>query len=166
LGTDLTTFGLNLNSAESLYPSFFSPFVDGNPSDEPQFKTPQCYIMPHPPVLKADHWSKLTNETLFYIFYQMPKDILQACAAQELYRRDWRYHGELRIWLKPHHNRPGELLPSQPAPQFVYFDAKAWEQKFLNTSQIRGNLLAGLIPEDELRVKVPLPGQNSIVETS
>jgi CCR4-NOT transcription complex subunit 2 len=119
--------------------------------------------MPHPPVLKADHWSKLTAETLFYIFYQMPKDILQACSAQELYRRDWRYHGELKIWLKPHRN-PNEvgLMAQQQQPQFIYFDAKSWEHKILNVSQIRGNLLAGLIPEEEIRVKVPLPGQAPI----
>lgn len=160
LGTDLTTFGLNLNSVETLFTSFVSPFVDAVPSDEPQYKTPQCYLMAHAPVLKADHWSKLTVETLFYIFYQLPRDILQACAAQELYRRDWKYHGELKIWIKPH-NRP-DLM--QQTPQFVFFDAKAWEQKYLNTQQLRGNLLAGLLSEEEIRVKVPLPGQNSVVE--
>lgn len=156
LGTDLTTFGLNLNSTETLYTAFVSPFVDALPSDEPPYKTPQCYLMTHTPVLKADHWSKLTIETLFYIFYQMPRDILQAFAAQELYRRDWKYHGELRIWVKSH-TRP-DLM--QQTPQFVYFDAKAWEQKYLNPAQLRGNLLAGLLPEEEIRVKVPLPGPN------
>jgi CCR4-NOT transcription complex subunit 2 len=164
LGTDLTTFGLNLNAADNLYTSFLSPFTDGSQSDEPQFKTPQCYLMSHPPVLKADHWSKLQPETLFYIFYQMPKDILQACAAQELYRRDWRYHAELKIWLKPH-RQPNDIIQPQTL-QFLYFDAKSWEQKILNASQIRGNLLAGLIPEEEIRVKVPMPGQNPIVEPS
>lgn len=58
-----------------------------------------CYYN-QPPVLKTTHLSKFHLETLFYIFYSMPKDVLQAYAAQELYSRDWRYHVELKIWLK------------------------------------------------------------------
>ncbi len=92
----------------------------------------------------------------------MPKDILQACAAHELYRRDWKFHSELRIWLKP---RPAEA-PTLGAPpvtgQFIFFDAKAWEQRLFNASQYRGNLVAGFIPDEEIRVKVPLPGQSPI----
>jgi len=58
-----------------------------------------CYYN-QPPVLKMTHLSKFHLETLFYIFYSMPKDVLQAYAAQELYAREWRYHGELKLWLK------------------------------------------------------------------
>lgn len=58
-----------------------------------------CYYN-QPPVLKTTHLSKFHLETLFYIFYAMPKDALQAYAAQELHGRDWRYHGDLKIWLK------------------------------------------------------------------
>lgn len=80
LGTDLTTFGLNLNSKETLYPSFSSPFSDTPVVPDPPilFSTPPCYTM-HPPSLKAEHLSKFQIETLFYMFYSMPKDILQAC---------------------------------------------------------------------------------------
>lgn len=58
-----------------------------------------CYYN-QPPMLKTTHLSKFHLETLFYIFYSMPKDVLQAYAAQELYSREWRYHGELKLWLK------------------------------------------------------------------
>lgn len=58
-----------------------------------------CYYN-QPPVLKTTHLSKFHLETLFYIFYSMPKDVLQAYAAQELYSREWRYHVELKMWLK------------------------------------------------------------------
>eukprot|EP01038_Epipyxis_sp_PR26KG_P006511 gene6511-8949_t len=153
LGTDLTTFGLNLNSAESLYPSFSSPFADQITPPEPQFVTPSCYLM-HTPSLKSEHLSKFQIETLFYMFYSMPKDILQACAAQELYRREWKYHGELKIWLKP--RGPQELTQSHPNVQFSYFDVASWETRLFN-NQIRGNIVQGLLTEEEVRVKVPQP---------
>lgn len=163
LGMDLTTFGLNLNSAESLYLSFSSPFADSSTGSggEPAYSIPQCYNM-HPPALKTEHLSKFHLETLFYMFYQLPRDILQACAAQELYRRDWRYHAELRLWLKP--RSPAELAQSHSAIQFVYFDAKAWEVRLFNlgAAQVRGNLKAGLVSEEDIRVKPPLPGSGIV----
>jgi CCR4-NOT transcription complex subunit 2 len=157
LGTDLTTFGLNLNSSDSLFPSFSSPFTDTAQVPEPQFNTPACYMM-HPPSLKSEHLSKFQIETLFYMFYAMPKDILQACASQELYRRDWRYHAELRVWLKP--RAPQELMQSHPNVQFVFFDSGAWETRLFTTPH-RGNIAAGLLSEEEVRVKAPQPN-NSI----
>jgi CCR4-NOT transcription complex subunit 2 len=114
----------------------------------------------HPPSLKAEHLTKFQLETLFYMFYNMPKDLLQAFAAQELYRRDWKFHVELKIWLKI--RSPQDLLQSHPNVQFVYFDSTTWETR-LFTTPYRGNLVAGLLSEDDIRVKhiptsnVPLP---------
>ncbi|OWZ20479.1 hypothetical protein PHMEG_0005094 [Phytophthora megakarya] len=99
MGCDLTSLGLNLNSAEPLYPTFASPWSEEQLTKEPQFSLPMCYYN-QPPVLKTTHLSKFHLETLFFIFYSMPKDILQAYAAQELYSREWRYHAELKTWLK------------------------------------------------------------------
>jgi len=45
LGTDLTTLGLNLNSTESLYSTFASPWADGPSRREPEFSLPMCYYM-------------------------------------------------------------------------------------------------------------------------
>jgi CCR4-NOT transcriptional regulation complex NOT5 subunit len=45
-----------------------------------------------PAELKTGHLEKFQLETLFYIFYAMPKDQLQGFAAQELYNRKWKYH--------------------------------------------------------------------------
>jgi CCR4-NOT transcription complex subunit 2 len=107
------------------------------------------------PNLKADHLTKFQIETLFYMFYAMPKDILQAFASQELYRRDWRYHGELKIWLKSRNSQ--ELMQSHPTVQFVYFDVANWEPR-LFTVAFRGNIISGLLTEEEVRVKA-LPQQ-------
>jgi len=149
-GSDLTTFGLNLNSSECLYSSFSSPFAESPANPEPQYSTPACYLM-HPPTLKAEHLGKFQLETLFYMFYSVPRDILQACAAQELYRREWRFHSELRLWLKP--RSPQELMQGHPSVQFVYFDVNSWEPR-LFTSNFRGNIAAGLLSDDDVRVKI------------
>ena len=146
LGADLTTFGLNLNSADCLYTSFTSPFAESNAHNEPQFTTPPCYLMP-PPNFKPEHLSKFQIETLFYMFYSMPRDILQAFSSQELYRRDWRYHAELRIWLKQ--RSPQEMMQGHPGVQFVYFDVNTWEAR-LFTTPFRGNIAAGLLTEEQL----------------
>jgi CCR4-NOT transcription complex subunit 2 len=50
LGSDLLTFGLNLNSQESLFASFSNPFADQPQTAEPQFTVPTCYVMPPPPL--------------------------------------------------------------------------------------------------------------------
>lgn len=149
LGSDLTTYGLNLNSSDCLYASFASPFSDHSVSSEPLFATPSCYQMP-PPSLKAEHLSKFLVETLFYMFYALPRDVLQVTAAQELHRRDWRYHAEMKLWLKP--RTPQEQMQSHPSVQYVYFDPNVWEAR-LFTTNTRNPLATGFLTEDDLRGK-------------
>ena len=91
----------------------------------------------------------------------MPKDLLQACAAQELYRREWRYHGELRLWLKVRSQQ--ELMQGQTNVLFMYFDVSGWEAR-LFTSQFRGNIATGLLTEEEVRVKAPSHSQASTAQ--
>jgi CCR4-NOT transcription complex subunit 2 len=150
LGVDLLTLGLNLNSQDCLYSFFNSPFTDQPSALENQYVTPQCYLMQHPPSLKPEHLTKYQLETLFYMFFTAPRDIKQACAAQELYRREWRYHGELMLWLKP--RGPQELMLSHPNVYFQYFDVGSWETR-LFTNSYRGNIASGLLSEADIRVK-------------
>eukprot|EP00019_Armaparvus_languidus_P011200 CAMPEP_0168579636 /NCGR_PEP_ID=MMETSP0420-20121227/337_1 /TAXON_ID=498008 /ORGANISM="Pessonella sp." /LENGTH=339 /DNA_ID=CAMNT_0008613635 /DNA_START=1984 /DNA_END=3000 /DNA_ORIENTATION=+ len=89
LGTDLTTLGLNLNSSETLYATFTSPFAERQTKREPDFYLPACYYT-QPPMQPAH--TKIANfadEILFYIFYSMPNDTMQLYAAAELYKREW-----------------------------------------------------------------------------
>ncbi|CAM8879145.1 unnamed protein product [Rhodiola kirilowii] len=99
IGVDLTTLGLNLNSAENLHKTFSSPWSDEPAKGDPEFSVPQCYYGKPPPPLHPSHFSKFQLETLFYIFYSMPKDEMQLYAANELYNRGWFYHRENRLWL-------------------------------------------------------------------
>ncbi|XXQ33237.1 NOT2/NOT3/NOT5 C-terminal domain-containing protein [Plasmodiophora brassicae] len=127
LGTDLTTLGLNLNSADVLYPTFASPWADAPSRREPDYILPYCYYR-QPPALKTSHFSKFQLETLFYVFYNMPKDMLQVFAAKELYAREWKYHPELKLWFA----RPSDVAMAQlgyAAGTYVYFDTSTWERR-------------------------------------
>ncbi|XVF20143.1 hypothetical protein REPUB_Repub11eG0173000 [Reevesia pubescens] len=99
LGIDLTTLGLNLNSSENLHKTFGSPWSDEPAKGDPEFTVPQCYYAKQPPALHQGYFSKFTVDTLFYIFYSMPKDEAQLYAANELYNRGWFYHKEHRLWF-------------------------------------------------------------------
>jgi len=152
LGSDLTSLGLNLNSPDQLYSTFASPWSDSPTTREPQYQLPMCYYM-QPPALKTGHLSKFHLETLFYIFYALPKDVLQAYAAQELYAREWRYNVELKLWFK-------RATPANPSSnnaattQYMYFDINTWE-RHLFTGNVHQKLTSGALSEEDVRVKFP-----------
>merc|ERR1719282_918035 len=145
LGMDLTTLGLNLNSPECLYATFASPWSDTPARKDPEFYLPPCYYM-NPPQLKTVHFQKFSLETLFYIFFNMPRDTLQAYAAAELYNRGWKYHRELKAWFV--------LQEDEGQPRWVCFDPSTWEKHFyLNPVDA-----PGFLAEDDVRVKMPPTG--------
>lgn len=150
LGQDLTTLGLSLNSTESLYTSFSSPFVDSASADA-NYSTPSCY-MNHSPSFKTEHLARIQMETLFYMFYSMPRDIMQAYAAQELYKRKWRFHVELKLWFKSSDDNENNNSSNNENQQYIYFDITSWEQKAFDGSA-RGNLASGFLPEEETKIK-------------
>jgi CCR4-NOT transcription complex subunit 2 len=108
--------------------------------------------MASPPPLKQGHLHKFQLETLFYIFYAMPKDLLQAHSGQELYHREWRYHAELKLWFRratqqdlPH------LPPDRAATQYIFFDINSWECRLFNGNAMM--VTSGLMSEEEVRVR-------------
>lgn len=165
VGVDLTSLGLDFMSSEPLYKSFSSPWEGGQggvsgdlsgssrKNEEPDYKLPTCYYM-QPPALKNSHFTKFQLETLFYVFYNMPRDILQVLAAIELYNRKWMYHKDLKLWF----TCEPEVLQSYERGAYIYFDIKSWEQRpFHDANQ---SFIQGLMTEDEVR-SVPLPGPRS-----
>jgi CCR4-NOT transcription complex subunit 2 len=111
---------------------------------------PTCYFV-SPPALKTGHLSKFTLEILFYIFYGMPKDALQAYAAQELHNREWRYHVEHQLWFK--RAVPGDGIDlGDGSPKYIYFDYRSWDRRHF-TGSIQ-DLAQGFLSEDDVRVRI------------
>ncbi|KAF2941184.1 probable NOT transcription complex subunit VIP2 isoform X2 [Oryza sativa Japonica Group] len=128
LGMDLTTLGLNLNSPDNLYKTFGSPWSNEPAKGEPEFHIPACYNAEQPPPLQPIHFQKFQTLTLFYIFYSMPRDEAQLCAASELYNRGWFYHKEVRVWLTRIPNvEPLVKTPHYERGSYGCFDPNNWE---------------------------------------
>jgi len=154
LGMDLTTLGLNLNSSDTLYATFGSPFSVTPMRKDPEFHLPPCYYA-HPRQLKTTHLEKFTIETLFYIFFNMPQDMLQACAAAELYNRGWKYHADLKTWFDRKQDERGQT-------QWIRFDSTMWERHYyLNELDP-----SGFLAEDDVRVQMPFTGGASTTNAS
>ncbi len=67
-----------------LYLTFAGPFAEpGSRPLQPDYKLPDCYVVDNvqPPRNKL---SGFADETLFWIFYHQPRDIMQELAATEL----------------------------------------------------------------------------------
>ncbi|CAN0374638.1 unnamed protein product [Pylaiella littoralis] len=73
------------------------------------------------------HLKNFQVETLFYIFYSMPQDVLQAYAAQELHTREWRFQSVLKLWFKRVGPADGNVPPNV---EDIYFDHNEWQRQF------------------------------------
>ena len=128
LGTDLTTLGLNLNGGENIYATFMTPFSD-NPTvgagGEPVYTLHSASLQSPPPLGKLKDFS---DETMFYIFYAMPRDVLQEAAAQELYSRSWRFHKEFKLWLTKDPSNPDPIQKGGDFERgiYIFFDPATW----------------------------------------
>ncbi|XP_038980791.1 probable NOT transcription complex subunit VIP2 [Phoenix dactylifera] len=128
LGIDLRRLGLNLNSSDNLHKTFGSPWSDEPAKGEPEYCIPTCYDAKQPPPLQQGHFSKFQRDTLFYIFYSMPKDEVQLYAANELYSRGWFYHRELRLWLtRIPHVEPLVKTQTYERGSYLCFDPNMWK---------------------------------------
>ncbi len=145
LGTNLAILDLNLDSSDPLYTTFGSPWADHPAPCKPKCSLPREYCTLQQPTLKSNHLGSFQPETLFYIFYSMPQDVFQMCAAQELYRRDWRYHGEQKLWFK--------RAASTEGVSYIYFDPQTWERRGF-TGGVGRSITAALMREDEIQVAI------------
>lgn len=89
LGTDLTSLKLDLNSSENLYSNFPGPWSDlGLKPHEIDYPVPSEYLIYHQIRDKLapirDKINRYGEDTLFYLYYSFPNDLLQIAAASEL----------------------------------------------------------------------------------
>ncbi|KAJ3038098.1 hypothetical protein HDV00_000981 [Rhizophlyctis rosea] len=130
LGCDLTGLGLNLNSSDALYSTFMSPFAD-NPTigADPQFTIPSCYDLPQPPPPAISKIGSFSDETLFYVFYAMPREGVQEAAAQELFNRAWRFHKELKLWVCKEPGMEAAVKGNGfERGWYIFFDPTTWSK--------------------------------------
>ncbi|GAA5982838.1 hypothetical protein JCM11641_004644 [Rhodosporidiobolus odoratus] len=131
LGNDLTNLGLDLGATDNLCSSFITPWSDSKAAAilniEPEFHLPSCYnVQPPPANTKIGNFS---DETLFFIFYSQPRDAMQEMAAHELYKHNWRYHKELRLWLtKEAGTEPIQKTATFERGSYIFFDPVLWER--------------------------------------
>ncbi|OLY78546.1 General negative regulator of transcription subunit 2 [Smittium mucronatum] len=130
-GFDISKFGLSLNSPGKLFSMFGSPWADIYPlsgTTEPEYILPSCYSNISPPSVESKI-PLVTEDTLFYIFYSMPKDELQLMAAEELYKRQWRFHKDFHFWLtKDPESQPTSRSSQGEQGIFIVFDPITWEK--------------------------------------
>ncbi|CAE6937724.1 VIP2 [Symbiodinium natans] len=116
---------------------------DTPPRREPEYYLPQSYFM-NPPTPKTEHLPKLTLETLFYMFFSMPRDMHQALAAMQLYERGWLYHRTEKMWIaaQPQDDNQGNR-------RNVYWDPVAWEVRYVPKEVDP----AGFLTKEDVRIK-------------
>lgn len=136
LGNDLQSLGLDVSAEGPLHADFHTPWSsDAHPLQrqqramvEPEFHLPSCYnVQPPPPA--QNKVANFSDETLFFIFYSTPRDMLQEVAAMELHHRNWRFHKELQLWLTKEHNmEPTQKTPMYEKGQYVFWDVDSWQR--------------------------------------
>lgn len=70
------------------------------------------------------------DDTLFFLFYNFPQDLLQVMAAAYLYQKDWRYHMEDQVWLQRFQNAVYVKDPNNPSIErglYKRFDPATWK---------------------------------------
>lgn len=165
MGTNLQALGLNLDATESLYPSFVTPWSQEQAFQslqvEPAYQLPSCYNVQPPPPAQSKIAS-FTDETLFFIFYSTPRDVLQEMAAQELYGRNWRYHKGLHLWLtKEQNTEPLQKTPTYERGTYVFFDPGTWGKVSKSMYLSRSITNAGFVLMYEMLEEKP-PSQSML----
>jgi hypothetical protein len=70
-----------------------------------------------------------SDETLFFVFYSQPRDAMQEAAAEQLYKRNWRYHKDLHLWLtKDVGTEPTQKTATYERGSYIFFDPNTWEK--------------------------------------
>lgn len=156
LGVDLTKLGLNLNSPDYLSQSFGSPWSETPMREQdPEYWLPPSYYV-HPTSIKNAHLGRFTVDTVFYLFHNVPGDLLQTYAATELCLRGWRYHVDLQLWFRtvPEENARGADGRPVNQPQWIYFDPQQWQKCFYRKPVDKSRFL----PVEDCQVKEPRQG--------
>lgn len=119
--------GPAMNEPKSMVSSFSVPFEGqmGIYVNESKFDLPSCFVTRPLPQIIAGDFEKFNLKTLFYIFHNFPGDVMQALTAAELYKRQWRYHKQFKLWFTKHPS----FRSIENRTSYVCFDINSWECK-------------------------------------
>jgi CCR4-NOT transcription complex subunit 2 len=87
------------------------------------FKPPNSFY--NKQFLTPNHFSKFSEETLFYIFYYLPRDSLQIYASEELMKRKWRFHIEYNIWFNENDEKFSD--GNEKEKGYSFFNPQEWK---------------------------------------
>lgn len=96
----------------------------------PDFTLPACYNVANVQPLQ-NRIPSFSDETLFYIFYSMPRDIMQELVAEELMGRKWRYHKIERAWLTRDDTYPNPVEVERGISErgvYLWWDTNSWKK--------------------------------------
>lgn len=133
-GVDLSTLGINMSSQEPLLATYPGPW--GEPNAQPlrpldsEYSIPDCYTVKKIAPLSS-RINGFMDETLFFIFYTMPRDYTQMLVAQELVARKWRYHMREKQWLTRDEASPSPVLLDDKVSEqgyYIWWDTKLWKK--------------------------------------
>ncbi|KAF8333569.1 uncharacterized protein EI90DRAFT_2916367 [Cantharellus anzutake] len=159
MGTDLGAVGLDMGNLDNLYSALITPWSDASAAlaVEPDFHVPACYNV-QPTLPGPTKAASFSDETLFWMFYSSPRDVLQEVAAQELYNRNWRFHKDNRLWLtKESGTAPSVKTATYERGIYTFFDPENWE-RVKKDSVIVYDLLEEKIPMGGVLGGVPVGG--------
>ncbi|KAL9113010.1 MAG: hypothetical protein Q9227_002875 [Pyrenula ochraceoflavens] len=135
-GQDLTKLahdmGFDPNTNERWIDSWAGPFVPLHslaPTPQSDFQIPSCYNVANVQPLH-ERIPSFSEDSLFYIFYTMPRDIMQELAAEELTKRKWRYHKYEKMWMTKDESSPQPVPIDEESEQgmYIWWDWKNWRK--------------------------------------
>jgi len=133
-GQDAASFEHHANLGQSLLRTYPGPFAGPNaypprPLDS-DFQIPDCYIVQNVAPIQQ-RISGFTEDTLFYIFYTSPKDIIQEEVATELMSRKWRFHMKEKMWLTRDDATSNPVIIEKDVCEqgyYIWWDYRSWKR--------------------------------------
>jgi CCR4-NOT transcription complex subunit 3 len=102
------------------------PPYDFQPPDPNSDLPPGFPQFPMTRLLQPEFFKKLDESTLFYIFFNYRGKAKQFWAAEELKRREWRFHRKYETWFH-RLSEPSEKTADYEVGKFEYFDHETRE---------------------------------------
>jgi CCR4-NOT transcription complex subunit 2 len=141
-GQDLTTLGLDLTSTEPLHTqlaSVFNPTAHTRLPLDADYTLPACYRVANVQALH-ERIPSFSEETLFYIFYSSPKDLVQELVADELIGRKWRFHKGEKMWVTRDENYPAPVEVEREISEqgfYIWWDWKGWKKVRVSSPTVK-----------------------------